>query len=148
MKIKLIDYGLKKWPERAHYNDAGLDVFACLVKRGAEGEFGKVKVWNNSSTKVPLGFGVEIPDGYVGFICPRSGLSSRGITCELSPIDSGYRGEIHTIVTNNTNTDFWIEDGDKIGQLVIVPCVLAELVKPGELGKERETGAFGSTGGK
>ena len=143
MKIKLIDYGLKKWPERAHYNDAGLDVYACLKE-----EFGKVRVWNNSSYKIPLGFGVEIPDGYVGFICPRSGLSSRGITCELSPIDSGYRGEVHAIVTNNTNNDVWIEDGDKIGQLVIMPCILADLVREEELGEERSTGAFGSTGEK
>lgn len=140
MKIKLIDYGLIKWPERAHYNDAGLDVFACLK------ETEKIRIWNNSSCKVPLGFGVEIPDGYVGFVCPRSGLSSQGITCELSPIDSGYRGEIHAIITNNTNVDYWIKDGDKIGQLVIIPCVLAELVSEEELNNKRGINAFGSTG--
>lgn len=140
MKIKIIDYGLKKWPKRAHYNDAGLDVFAHFKDRD------RTVVFAADVFKVPLGFGVEIPDGYVGFICPRSGLSSKGITCELSPIDSGYRGEIHAIVTNNGDTPYTIREGDKIGQLVILPCIMAELVN--ELGEERESGAFGSTGVK
>lgn len=144
MRIKIIDFGYTKFPKRAHYNDAGIDVSACLVKRGMD-ERNKLRVWANSSTKVPLGFGVEIPDGYCGFICPRSGLSSRGITCELSPIDSGYRGEIHAIVTNCTNTDYWINDGDRVGQLVIVPVVLAELVTEFD-SEERGAKAFGSTG--
>lgn len=143
MKIELINYGLNKWPKRAHYNDAGLDVYACI-----KNELGRVKIQATSSFKVPVGFGVKIPDGYVGFICPRSGLSSKGITCELSPIDSGYRGEVHAIITNNSNEDFYIETGDKVGQLVILPCVLADLVTPDELGNTRENNAFGSTDNK
>lgn len=139
MKIKIIDYGYKNLPKRAHYNDAGADVYAC-----PHTEHKKVKLWANSSAKIPLGFGLEIPDGYMGLVFPRSGLSSKGITCELPPIDSGYRGEIHAIMTNNTNTDYWIEEGERIGQLVILPIILADFVT--ELGEERDTGAFGSTG--
>lgn len=142
MKIKLIDFGYRKAPERAHYNDAGADVYAHLIKPN------KVRLWPTDSTKIPLGFGLEIPDGYTAFICPRSGLSSKGISCELSPIDSGYRGEVHAIVTNNTVADYWINDGDKIGQLVIVPCVMAEFVT--EMDDmwyiSRGENGFGSTG--
>ena len=140
MKIKLINFGLKKSPTRAHYNDAGLDVYAHL----GEGSMGQL-VGSQQTVKIPLGFGVEIPDGYVGFICPRSGLSSRGITCELSPIDSGYRGQVHAIVTNCGSDRYIVRNGEKIGQLVILPCVMAELVE--DLGENRGTGAFGSTGG-
>jgi len=136
MKIKLLDYGYEKEPVRAHYNDAGIDVYAHLDKP----KF----IPANSSTKIPLGFGLELPDGFVAFVCPRSGLSSKGLTCELAPIDSGYRGEIHAIVTNTTSSDMSICNGDKIAQLVIMPCVLIELVK--ELGEERNTAGFGSTG--
>lgn len=139
MKIKIIDFGYENLPKRAHYNDAGADVYAC-----PHDENKKIKLWANSSTKIPLGFGLEIPDGYMGLIFPRSGLSSKGITCELPPIDSGYRGEIHAIMTNNTNVDYWIEKGDRVGQLVIMPIVLADFVT--ELGEERDAGAFGSTG--
>lgn len=141
MKIKIIDFGYEKLPVRAHYNDAGADVYACPH---INSEHYKIRLWPNSTTKVPLGFGVEIPDGYVGFIFPRSGLSSKGISCELSPIDSGYRGEIHAIMTNHTTTDFWIGRGERVGQLVILPVVLADFVT--ELGEERGAAAFGSTG--
>lgn len=140
MKIKLIDFGYKNPPKRAHYNDAGADVYAHI-----EGQK-KIRVWANSSEKIPLGFGVEIPDGYTGFICPRSGLSSKGISCEMSPIDSGYRGEVHAIVTNNTDVSVWVCDGDRIGQLVIVPVVIADFVTSSEMDITRGKGAFGSTG--
>lgn len=136
MKIKLIDYGVKagQIPVRKHYNDAGADVYAGM----------NYVIPRNSSVKVPLGFGVEIPDGCTGFIFPRSGLCSKGLTCELPPIDSGYRGEIHAVMTNCTENAIPIKAGDRIGQLVILPVVLADFVWA--LGDERGTGAFGSTG--
>lgn len=139
MKIKLIDYGYKNAPRRAHYNDAGADVYACL-----KDDVTRKRLFGNTSEKIPLGFGIEVPDGYTAFVCPRSGLSSKGITCELSPIDSGYRGEIHAIVTNNSELDYWIKDGERIGQLVIVPVVLADFVT--EFGDNRGSNGFGSTG--
>lgn len=141
MKIKVIDYGYESLPERAHYNDAGADVYACPHFKGEEH---KIRLRANSSVKVPLGLGLEIPDGYMGLVFPRSGLSSQGITCELPPIDSGYRGEIHAIMTNNTNEDYFIEKGERIGQLVILPIILPDFVT--ELGEQRDCGAFGSTG--
>lgn len=135
MKIKMIDFGLApEKPVRAHYNDAGADVIACQG----------TMVPAHTTEKISLGFGVEIPDGFVGFIFPRSSLSSRGITCELPPIDSGYRGEIHAVITNHTSEAFYVNPGLRIGQLVILPCVLADF--EWSLGEERGTGAFGSTG--
>ena len=133
MKIKLIDFGGIK-PERAHYNDAGADVFSL-----------EDYIINPRETlKVPLGIGLEIPDGYVGFIFPKSGLSSQGLVSELAPIDSGYRGEIHAILTNNSGSEIMINKDQKIGQVVILPVVLAEFSE--DLGDNRGTGGFGSTG--
>lgn len=135
MKIKIIKFKEEyKKPDRAHYNDAGADVFVLdtyLIEK-------------HNTIKIPLGFGLEIPDGYMGCIYPKSGLSSNGIIANLSPIDSGYRGEIHAIVTNTTDDARYIEKGQKIGQLVITPVILTEFVE--ELNNDRGEGAFGSTG--
>ena len=142
MKIKLIDFGLSNWvkdkgdtylPNRAKYNDAGSDVRAL----------DSFTIPPYSVYKIPLGFGVQIPDGYMGLLLPRSGLNSRGITVLFSPIDSGYRGELAINVYNTTNEPYEIKEGDKIGQLVIVPCIISDFVW--ELGEERGTNGFGST---
>lgn len=143
MKVKVIDYGFEKLPKRAHYNDAGADVCARLV--GPEGHGGVAHINPHETVKIPLGLGLRLPDGYAACVFPRSGLSSRGIVCELPPIDSGYRGEIHAIVTNCSNEIFTVRDGDRIGQLVIFPVVLADFVT--DLGdNERGDNGFGSTG--
>ena len=138
MKIKLIDFGIKdsniEAPKPSHYNDAGCDVRTMEFARIEPGE---VK-------KVSLGFGLEIPDGYMGLILPRSGLNSRGVTILFSPIDSGYRGCLYANVYNTTDKSFSIVKGDRIGQLVILPCVLADYVW--DLGTDRGDAGFGSTG--
>lgn len=142
MKVQVIDYGYEKLPKRAHYNDAGADVCARLV--GPEGHGGVVSIEPHETAKIPLGLGICLPDGYAAFVFPRSGLSSRGVTCELPPIDSGYRGEIHAIVTNCSDRPFTVRDGDRIGQLVVMPVVVVDFVT--EIGEQRGAGAFGSTG--
>lgn len=134
MKIKLINYGYKHAPSRKHYNDAGADVYAT----------DDVEMKAHNTYMIPLGFGLEIPDGYVGLILPRSSMAKDGIVCNIPPIDSGYRGEISAVVTNNTDYACTIKEGDRIGQLVILPVVLADYVE--DLGEERGDGAFGSTG--
>lgn len=133
MKIKLIDFGGAK-PVRAHWNDAGADVICPKAMTVNPGDV----------LKIPLGFGVELPDGLAGFVFPRSSLSAKGIACELPPVDSGYRGEIHAIVSNVGNKTYNIARGERIGQLVIMPVVIPEFVD--ELTDERGTGAFGSSG--
>ena len=136
MKRRLIDFGVSKehCPFRPHENDAGADVyvpFDCTLKPG-------------DIIKIPLGFGLEIPDGYAGYVFPRSSLAVKGLVCELPPIDSGYRGEIHAIVSNVSNIRQTIKKDTRIGQLVITPVIIADFVL--DLGTERGTGAFGSTG--
>lgn len=134
MKIKIIDFNNEYAPKRAHDNDAGADVYSPVNMRIAPG----------TSEAIPLGFGLEIPDGYAGFIFPRSGLASKGISCELPPVDSGYRGQIHAIMTNHTTDVYYVKKGDRVGQLVILPIVIADFVKA--VKNDRGTGAFGSTG--
>lgn len=134
MKIKTIKFKNYKVPKRSHYNDAGADVFAAEKKI----------IWNGSTNKIPLGFGVEIPDGFMGLVLPRSGLSSKGLFTQAAPIDSGYRGEIHAITTNLTGNKYIVEKGDKIGQLVIIPIQLAEFTD--EDLDSRGNAGFGSTG--
>ena len=94
--------------------------------------------------KIPLGFGLEIPDGYAGYIFPRTSMAVKGLVCELPPVDSGYRGEIHAIISNVSNQAQSLFKGARIGQLVITPIVIADFVT--DLGTERGTGSFGSTG--
>ena len=136
MKIRLIDFGVAKehCPFRPHENDAGADVyipFDCTLKPG-------------DIIKIPLGFGLEIPDGYAGYVFPRSSLAVKGLVCELPPIDSGYRGEIHAIVSNVSNIRQTIKKDTRVGQLVITPVIIADFVT--DLGTKRGIGAFGSTG--
>ena len=133
MKIQLIDFGGKS-PKRAHANDVGADVFSPVNEVIHPGEI----------CKIPLGFGLRIPDGYAGYIFPRSGLSTNGIVCELPPIDSGYTGEVHAIISNVSKEKYEIKVGDKIGQLVIMPVLIPDFTF--DEWKERGIGAFGSTG--
>lgn len=134
MKIKVLNFGYEKLPLRAHENDAGADVYAV----------GEYKIMPHKTKKVRLGIGLVLPDGYMACVYPRSGLSSKGIVCELPPIDSGYRGEIHAIVSNLTDEVYTVHDGDRIGQLVITPVVVADFIT--EDMKERGGNGFGSTG--
>ena len=138
MKIKVIDFGYKDLPKRAHYNDAGADVYACFHDSGQK------TIMPHTTIKVPLGMGLELPDGYMACVFPRSGLSCKDIVCELPPIDSGYRGEIHAIVHNGSDWAYRICNGDKIGQLIIMPIILADFVE--DLGDRRDSDGFGSTG--
>lgn len=136
MKIKLNEMNLKErtYPHRVHANDAGADVYLPF----------DIAIKPQEVKKIPLGFGVEIPDGCVGFVFPRSSLAAKGLCCELAPIDSGYLGEIHAILSNVGNMTHVLKKGERVGQLVVLPVVIADFVK--DLGKERKDGAFGSTG--
>ena len=136
MKIRLLDFGVPedRRPFRPHDNDDGADVYMpyeCTVKPG-------------EIIKIPLGFGIEVPDGFAGFVFPRSSMAVKGLVCELPPVDSGYRGEIHAIISNVSNKEHTIRKDDRIGQLVIMPVIIADFVS--EHGSQRGLGGFGSTG--
>ena len=93
--------------------------------------------------KIPLGFGIEIPDGYAGYIFPRTSMAVKGLVCELPPVDSGYRGEIHAIISNVSSTPRSFQRGTDRAACDY-PVVIADFVT--DLGAQRGTGGFGSTG--
>jgi dUTP pyrophosphatase len=98
---------------------------------------------------VPTGLAVEIPEGYAGFVQPRSGLAARhGIGIVNSPglIDSGYRGEIRVVLLNTSREPFSVEPGMRIAQLVVVPVAAVRLIEVDELAaSDRGARGFGSS---
>ena len=99
---------------------------------------------------MPTGLAVAIPEGYAGFVQPRSGLAVRhGISIVNTPglIDSGYRGELKVTLLNTDRTElFVVEPGMRIAQLVVVPVPGIELAEVEELpDSERGVRGFGST---
>ena len=127
-------------PERAYSGDAGLDLAACERVELAPGE----------RATVPTGLAVAIPEGFAGFVQPRSGLAARhGLTVVNSPglVDSGYRGELRIILLNTDREHaFTIEPGMRIAQLVILPVPPVELRVVDELPEsERGQRGFGSS---
>ena len=127
-------------PQQAYEGDAGLDLAACERVVLAPGE----------RAVVPTGLAVEIPDGYAGFVQPRSGLAARhgiGIVNAPGLIDPGYRGEIHVVLLNtDPQVAFEVEPGMRIAQLVIAPVATVRLVEVDELvASERGERGFGSS---
>lgn len=128
-------------PRQAYAGDAGLDLAACERLTLQPGE----------RAVVPTGVAVAIPDGYAGFVQPRSGLAARhGLSVVNSPglIDSGYRGELRVVLLNTDRSEpFTIEPGMRVAQLVILPVPAVELVEVEELPDSAERGArgFGSS---
>lgn len=128
-------------PKYARPGDAGADLVATRGVTLAPGE----------RATIPTGVSIALPDGFVGFVMPRSGLASKhGIGLVNSPgtIDAGYRGEISVVVINtDATTSFVIDTGDRIAQLVIQPVVQARFIPVTELpGSARGADGFGSTG--
>jgi len=140
IKIQLVDKSLPV-PKYAHKGDAGLDLYSAA----------DVVVKPFERMLVPTGIKIAIPEGYAGFVQPKSGLAIKhGIALVNSPglIDSGYRGEVSVILINlDRDNDFTIKKGDKICQLVIKKIEQAELIETDGLDvSDRGEGGFGSTG--
>ncbi len=100
---------------------------------------------------IPTGIALAIPEGFAGFVQPRSGLALRhGVTCLNTPglIDSGYRDELAVLLVNtDPEATYEIHRGDRIAQLVIQRVETAEFIEVDELSRsERGLGGFGSTG--
>lgn len=140
IKIKILDRSIPL-PRYAHDGDAGLDLYSSI----------NCELRPFERKKIPTGIKISIPQGYAGFIQPRSGLAIKnGISIVNTPglIDSGYRGEVCAILINlDPKNVFIIKKGDKICQLVIhkVEEVNLEIVE--DLDKtSRGEGGFGSTG--
>ncbi len=129
-------------PEYQTLGSAGADVCALIDK--------PVCLKPGMRHMIPTGLRFEIPLGYEIQMRPRSGLAAKhGISCVNSPgtIDSDYRGEVKVILINLGQEDFIINNGDRIGQVVLAPVFQANFTIVDELSNtERGAGGFGSTG--
>jgi dUTP pyrophosphatase len=128
-------------PARAYAGDAGMDLAACE----------RVELAPGARALVPTGLAVAIPDGYAGYVQPRSGLAAKhGISIVNTPglVDSGYRGELLVnLVNHDEEQAFVVEPGMRIAQLVILQVPPVELVEVDELpASERGADGFGSSG--
>jgi dUTP pyrophosphatase len=127
-------------PERAYSGDAGLDLAACE----------RVELGPGERAVVGTGLAVAIPEGYAGFVQPRSGLAARhGLSVVNSPglVDSGYRGEVRVVLLNTDLAErFVVEPGMRIAQLVVLPVPELEVLEVDELPmSERGVRGFGSS---
>ena len=100
---------------------------------------------------ISTGIAIAIPEGYAGFVQPRSGLAAKhGVTCLNTPglIDSGYRGELKVLLVNtDPETPFAVVKGERIAQLVIQRVESVEFIEVEALSdSDRGSGGFGSTG--
>lgn len=129
-------------PAYAHEGDAGADVRADIPR--------PLTIEPGGSAWVGTGVRVAIPDGYVGLQFPRSGLGCNHGICLANGtgvIDSGYRGEVRAKLLNLGREPFTVHPGDRVCQLVVVPCVRASFLAADELPpSERGTDGYGSTG--
>lgn len=140
LEIKRLDAELPL-PAYAHEGDAGLDLYAAENRILQPFE----------RALIPTGIAVAIPEGFAGFVLPRSGLAiKRGLSVVNSPglIDSHYRGEIKVIAINmDAHAQIEIGRGEKIAQLVIQRVEVVELIEVDQLNETaRGEGGFGSTG--
>lgn len=136
MGLQQLDFDLPV-PGYAHPGDAGLDLYAA---HGA--------LVTGETVLIPTGVAVAVPDGHVGLVCPRSGLSKHGVTVANAPgvVDSGYRGELMVRLTT-TSDAYVVHREDRIAQLLIVPIARPEVTVVAHLDDtERGTNGFGSTG--
>jgi dUTP pyrophosphatase len=127
-------------PVRAYDGDAGLDLSSCE----------RVTLGPGERATVGTGLAVAIPEGYAGFVQPRSGLAAKhGISVLNSPglVDSGYRGELRVVLLNtDRESPFVVEPGMRIAQLVVLPVPELELVEVDALpASERGVRGFGSS---
>lgn len=135
MKI-MLDEGAKM-PTRAHEMDAGLDLYA------REDAIIEAKDYCTFDT----GVHVEIPEGYVGFLKSKSGLNVKHSITSEGVIDAGYTGSIVVKLYNNGGWEYRVNAGDKISQLVILPCATVPLELVDSLDDtDRGDNGFGSSG--
>jgi dUTP pyrophosphatase len=126
-------------PKYAKDNDAGLDLVATTIKE-------------NTTFQITYGLGIalEIPDGFVGLIFPRSSIRNTELILSNSVgvVDAGYRGELQATFNKSNGLDsIAYKVGDRVCQLIIIPHPIIELEEVSELtNTERGDGGFGSTG--
>jgi dUTP pyrophosphatase len=144
INLKVVNQSKHPLPKYATDHSAGLDLRANLN----EG----IVLKPLERTLIPTGLFIELPQGYEAQIRPRSGLAFKnGITVLNSPgtIDADYRGEIKVLLVNLSNTDFTVNDGERVAQMVIARHETVEWYIVDSLEEtKRGAGGFGHTGTK
>jgi len=144
MKIRIVSKSNHPLPAYETEHSAGMDLRAFTG--------GPVILKPMERKLIPTGLYIEIPIGYEAQVRPRSGLALKhGITVLNSPgtIDADYRGEIGVILINLSESDFTVNDGDRIAQMIIAGHERAELVQTDIIGNTaRGEGGFGHSGRK
>ena len=139
-RLRMFDWPL---PDYESAGAAGMDVRAFVESK-------TLTLKPNARAMVPTGLAVEIPLGYEIQVRPRSGLALKhGVTLVNAPgtIDSDYRGEIGIVLINLGESDFEVQHGSRIGQLVLAPVTRCSWTEVENLKETRRgIGGFGSTG--
>ncbi len=160
IELEIVNKSNNKTPTNSTKYSAGLDLRADLQTKKLtelkgyrfEANIDHLTMYAGGRVLVPTGLYMQIPEGFVGDIRPRSGLAlNYGITVLNAPgtIDSDYRGEIGVILHNTSDDLYTIHHGDRIAQLVITPYEsVAIVVADGLSDTSRGEGGFGSTGKK
>ena len=143
LKVKKL-HEKAKMPFRGSDQAAGYDLYACTRN------YDECLIHAHATQLVGTGLAMEIPEGYFGAVFARSGLASkRGLrpaNC-VGVIDSDYRGEVKVALHNDTDELQKFEDGERIAQIVILPCPQVRFVEADELNETvRNDGGFASTG--
>ncbi len=125
-------------PKYANPNDAGMDLFAIE----------NIEIMPMERAQISTGIAMEIPEGFVGLVWDKSGLSHKfGLKVLGGVIDSGYRGEIKVGIINLGTEKYTFEKGHKVAQMIIQKKEIPEIEEVTELSdSERGEGGFGSTG--
>ncbi len=144
IKVKILREGARL-PHLATAGAAACDLYALLEA--------PVTLQPGERKPIPTGIAIALPDASaVAVICARSGLALKrglGLANGIGVVDSDYRGEIFVALMNNDDKPQTIENGERIGQLMILPVIAAAYTVVDELDEtERGEGGFGSTGTK
>lgn len=143
VSVKLLD-PRAKLPAYGSPGAGGADLYVLTS--------GPVAIAPGETVPLRTGIALAIPQGYVGLVYARSGLAcKRGLAPanKVGVIDADYRGEVVVFLHNHGSAPQVVEDGDRVAQLVITPCLAAQFTQADELdGTERGSGGFGSTGRK
>ncbi len=151
VRVKLLRQ-TSKAPQYMTAGAAGADVFADLGGGSTPASLclspGRFLLYEGHTHKIPLGFAVEIPQGWVGLLKGRSGSSARGHEAHVAAIDSDYRGEVCMLIRVG-HGGMHIDTGDRVGQILFMPAPQFEIAVVDELSETvRGAGGFGSTGAK
>lgn len=142
VNVRVINRSKHTLPHYATEQSAGMDLRANL------GE--PIRLAPGERALVPTGIYLELPAGYEAQVRPRSGLALKhGLTVLNAPgtVDADYRGEVGVILINLGQTEFTIEDGERVAQLLVAPYVQVQWTEAEQLNEtERGAGGFGSTG--